>query len=161
MGVNRSMGECESIPPFLFMKGDKSMAEEQEREVELTPRERTIKMLESVRKYGTGTLKLQKPLRSHSQDVPELTYDMTKITGMELAGCLDGDSSAQGIDKLTAKQSMNIFALSVEKCMRGEVDARDVKEQMGLQDAITAIRVATVFFNASSRLGDMGITVAQ
>lgn len=136
------------------------MAEEARKPETLTPRERTIQMLNNTRKYGTGTLKLQKPLRSHSQDVEELQYDMTKITGMELATCLDSDPTAVAVDKLTAKQSVNIFALAVEKCMRGTVDARDVKEQLGIQDAVIAIQVATVFFNASSRLGGMGITVA-
>lgn len=136
------------------------MAEGEKKLEELTPREATLRTLDKIRKYGTGTLKLQKPLRSHSQDVEELTYDLTKINGMELANCLDSDPGAMRVDKLTARQAMNLFALGVEKCMRGTVDARDIKEQLGIQDAILAVQVATVFFNACSRTGSMGITVA-
>lgn len=138
--------------------------ERAEQEPQRTPqevaREQEDRLVQHALRMASGTLRLQQPIRARSTDIEELQYDMGRITGLEFVGAMDCDPGAYSSGRISAKQSLYLFALGVSKCMAGTLDARDVRERMGVQDAIKATQIASIFFNASNRAGDQRITTA-
>ncbi len=97
-----------------------------------------------------GTLKLSAPIRAKSQDVTELQYDFSKLTGWEYVEAMDADASARNIFKISQKQALCLFAAAAGK-VTPDVDATDIRERIGAVDALRAVQLATVFLITSTR----------
>ena len=116
---------------------------------------------EQLREITRGTLKLLKPFRAHSQDVTELRFDFCALTTDEEFDALDS-VSVYNFSSITNKQALALFAATAAKCAP-EVDddgttiklydARDIKKRLGPSDAVKAIQLAKLFYNASSQAG--------
>lgn len=106
---------------------------------------------------GKGRLKLEKPIRGGGEEITELVYDFTELTGLDYIDAMDGDPAAQQIFKITYRQALNLFARAAQKQTDG-VDARDITEQIGMTDAVEAVQLATLFFSASARAGRLRIS---
>lgn len=97
-----------------------------------------------------GTLELATPIRARSKDVTALHYDFTKLTGWEYAEAMDSDPAARNVFVVTKKQAICLFAAAAAK-VTPDVDAKDIKERIGLADAQRAVQVATLFLTTSAR----------
>ena len=101
-------------------------------------------------KMTRGTLTLVSPIRAGGKDVTELNYDFSRLTGWEFADAMDMDTRSVNILKITRKQALSLFAATAVKTPPG-VDAIDIRERMGLEDAMQAVEIATFFLNTSTR----------
>lgn len=114
-----------------------------------------VKATENVQKVlageiTKGTLKLSTPIRAKSQDVTELQYDFSKLTGWEYVEAMDADATARNVFKISNKQALCLFAAAAGKATP-DVDATDIKERIGAVDALRAVQLATVFLITSTR----------
>lgn len=114
-----------------------------------------VKATENVQKVlageiTKGTLKLSTPIRAKSQDVTELQYDFSKLTGWEYVEAMDADVTARNVFKISNKQALCLFAAAAGKATL-DVDATDIKERIGAVDALRAVQLATVFLITSTR----------
>jgi hypothetical protein len=139
------------------MKEDTQKEIREEKETETVNEQLIIDPQEQIKKLGKGTLKLEIPIRAGGEDVTELRFDFTSLTGWEYADAMDRDASAVNIFMITSKQAMMLFAATAAKETPG-IDATDIRERMGIADAIKAVQLATIFFRASARAGDRRIT---
>ena len=105
---------------------------------------------ELAAKLEKGEMKLLAPIRGGGKDIDALKYDFTKLTAWEYAEALDSDAAAKDAFKMTKKQGIALFAAAVAKEMP-ELDARDVKERLGIKDGVQAVSLATVFFVSAQR----------
>lgn len=105
---------------------------------------------ELAAKLEKGEMKLLAPIRGGGKDIEVLKYDFTKLTAWEYAEALDSDAAAKDAFKMTKKQGIALFAAAVAKEMP-ELDARDVKERLGIKDGVQAVNLATVFFVSAQR----------
>ena len=112
---------------------------------------------EQIRQMGRGKMELETPILVADKPVNELHYDFTKLTGWEYADAMDSDPSGSNIFRISSKQGLLLFAAAAAKETEG-VDATDIRERMGVADAIKAVQVATVFFVASTREGNKRIS---
>lgn len=112
---------------------------------------------EQIRKMGRGKMVLETPILVADKPVNELHYDFTKLTGWEYADAMDSDLSSSNIFRISSKQGLLLFAAAAAKETEG-VDATDIRERIGVSDAIKAVQVATVFFVASTREGNKRIS---
>lgn len=127
------------------------MSEENKKQNEQTnekPQEQPAPITLSM--ISKGTLELAMPIRARSRDVTELHYDFTKLTGWEYAEAMDADPTARNVFVVTKKQAICLFAAAAAK-VTPDVDARDIKERIGLADAQRAVQVATLFLTTSAR----------
>lgn len=97
-----------------------------------------------------GTLELAIPIRSRSEDVKVLHYDFTKLTGWEYVEAMDSDPNNRNVFNISKKQAICLFAAAAAKVTEG-LDATDIKERIGLADAMRAVQVATVFLVRSAQ----------
>ena len=111
----------------------------------------------NLQKLGKGKLKLEVPIRAGGQNVEELNYDFTQLTGVEYADALDKYPEGSNGFQITQKQALSLFAVAAGKAT-DKVDAVDVMRGITCKDAVTATRVTRLFFEYSSRMGDMRIT---
>ena len=159
------------------MEKKEEQAKAEERKEELTPEERKKQaeelkeqLLETIKERkrkkqeaseamseGKGVLALETPIHAGDKDVTELAYDFTEMTGMEYIDAMDSDPNAQQIFKITYRQALALFAKAAAKQTDG-VDMRDILERIGMTDAATAVQLATLFFSASTRAGQMRIS---
>lgn len=104
---------------------------------------------EAADAVSRGVLRLKTPIQDGDKTYTELAYDFTKLNGWEMARALDSgaESKRRGSDVITDTEAICLFAAAAAKC--NGLDARDVKERMGIQDAIIAINAASVFFRGS------------
>jgi len=118
-------------------------------------------------KISKGTMKLEKPIMAADRELTELHWDFRTLTGWEYANALDCDDAGLNVFKITNKQAFSLFAAAAAKMttMKNEsgieihpLDARDIKERMGIDDTIKAIQLATVFFATSARVGNKRIS---
>ena len=114
-----------------------------------------VKATENVQKVlageiTKGTLKLSTPIRAKSQDITELQYDFSKLTGWEYVEAMDADVTARNVFKISNKQALCLFAAAAGKATL-DVDATDIKERIGAVDALRAVQLATVFLITSTR----------
>lgn len=108
-----------------------------------TPRQQTHE------NTSKGVLALQRPLRAGGRDVTELAFDFTRLTGWEYADAMDMDTHAGGNPyKITRKQALCLFAMAAGKVNEG-VDAADVRERLGVEDAQAAVQCTVLFLNTS------------
>ena len=117
----------------------------------LTPEEIQQKMKETRDRMARGTLVLDKPIRAGGEDVTELDYDFTRLTGLEYARAMS-DAGNTDIYKINAVQAFNLFCISAEKQnLSKKVAAIDIMRDMGAADAVKAVQVASLFFVLASR----------
>lgn len=98
----------------------------------------------------SGTLELTAPIRAGGQDVTELQYDFSKLTGWEYVEAMDADADARNVFKISQKQALCLFAAAAGKATPG-IDATDIKQRIGAIDAVKAVQLATVFLVTSTR----------
>ena len=106
---------------------------------------------------GKGVLKLEKPIRAGGEDVNELPYDFTALTGMEYADAMDADPNSANLFRITSRQALNLFAMAAAKETR-KADKRDILERIGTSDALKGIQLASLFFNISTKAGNLRIS---
>lgn len=106
---------------------------------------------------GKGRLRLEKPFEYMEQEIEELVYDFTELTGMEYADAMDIDASASNAFRSTYKQNLALFAQAAAKQTPG-LDMQDILERIGITDAVEGAQLAALFFNASTRAGQMRIS---
>ena len=122
---------------------------------------------EQLRELCRGTMKLMSPFRAHSQDITEIKFDFCGLTGMEMMDALDSTPVVNNMFGITNRQALALFAATAEKCAPmakdGGVktrlyDAKDVKSRLGAADAVKAMQLAKLFYNASSQAGNNNIS---
>lgn len=106
---------------------------------------------------GKGIFKLEKPIKSGEEEVTELAYDFTEMTGLEYTDAMDSDPNASQIFKITNRQALSLFAAAAAK-QTPLLDRRDIEERIGMTDAVEVIQLATLFFSASTRAGRLRIS---
>lgn len=106
---------------------------------------------------GKGRLSLETSILAGDEEITELAYDFTEITGTEYVDAMDSDINAQQIYKITYRQALALFAKAAAKQTDG-VDARDIIERIGITDAVEGVQLATLFFSASTRAGRLRIS---
>lgn len=106
---------------------------------------------------GKGRLQLETPIPYNDEEITELPYDFTTLTGMEYADAMDKDPGAQQIYRITYRQGLALFATAAAKQI-SELDVRDIMERLGITDAVEGVQLATSFFAASTRAGRLRIT---
>lgn len=147
------------------IKTEKTKEElQQEREnnlnqIRMTLEETRAKLKESdeARAKGKGRLRLETPITSGDEEITELAYDFTELTGMEYADAMDSDQNAGQIYRITYRQGLSLFAQAAAKQTDG-VDMRDIVERIGITDAVEGVQLATLFFSASTRAGRLRIS---
>ena len=108
----------------------------------------------------TGVFKLCRPILDGDKTYEELKYDFTALTASELCRAIDGASERNdSAYKLSDRQALALFAAAAAKETKG-LDATDIRERMSAMDGVAAIRVATIFFDASFRAGSLRLSKA-
>ena len=105
---------------------------------------------ELAKKLEKGEMKLLEPIKGGGKVLDALQYDFTALTAWEYADAMDADTAQVNSFRISKRQAISLFAAAVAKVMP-ELDARDVKERMGVKDGVQAVNLATVFFVAASR----------
>ena len=164
------MEEIKSIQPE---QAEKPAAEEdaaktqEEQQEEL--KEAWKKKVEEIRKRaqeaqeamgeGKGCLTLETPITSGDKEIKELVYDFTAITGLEYTEAMDSDLNANSTAyrRITYRQALSLFAMAAAKQTEG-VDMTDIVGRIGGTDAVEGVQLATVFFTASTRAGQLRIS---
>lgn len=108
-------------------------------------------------KEGKGRLRLETPIMANDEEVSELVYDFTDLTGMEYVSAMDSDPNAMQIFKITYRQGLALFATAAAKHTES-VDSRDIMERIGMTDAVEGVQLATLFFSSSTRAGRLRIS---
>lgn len=106
---------------------------------------------------GKGRLKLEKPILAMDEEVCELKYDFTEITGLEYANAMDSETAAMQPYRITYRQALALFAQAAAKQTEG-MDMRDIIERIGITDAVEGVQLAMLFFSASTRAGHLRIS---
>ena len=106
---------------------------------------------------GKGRLTLETPILAGGEEIKELAYDFTVLTGTEYTDAMDSDINAQQIYRITYRQALALFAKAAAK-QTDKVDMRDILERIGMTDAVEAVQLATLFFSASTRAGRLRIS---
>lgn len=104
----------------------------------------------TLKDISKGKLELATPIRIRDNDVTELHYDFSKLTGWEYAEAMDTDSAARNIFVTTRKQAISLFAAAAAKVTE-DADAYDIKQQLGIVDAQRASVLATLFLNKAAQ----------
>lgn len=106
---------------------------------------------------GKGRLRLEKPIQSGDEEITELIYDFTEMTGVEYTDAMDSDQNAVGNYRITYRQALALFAKAAAK-QTERLDMQDILAKIGVTDAVEAVQLATLFFNASTRAGRLRIS---
>lgn len=106
---------------------------------------------------GKGILKLETPIKSGDQDITELAYDFNGITGLEYTEAMDTDAGASQIYRITYRQALALFAKAASK-QAERLDMKDIVSRIGATDAVEAVQLATLFFTAATRAGQLRIS---
>lgn len=130
---------------------------QQQLKQQIEERKAKSKIANEAMAEGKGRLALETPILSGDEEITELIYDFTELTGMEYADAMDSDPNAQQIYKITYRQGLALFARAAAK-QTDRVDARDIVERIGMTDAVEAVQLATLFFSASTRAGRLRIS---
>jgi len=133
---------------------EEAKEEMQKRLVEL--REKRKEAREAMAQ-GKGRLTLETPIRGRDVDITELSYDFTAISGLEYISSMDMDLMNTQNYRITHRQALALFATAAAKETEN-LDVQDIMERIGGSDALTAIQLATDFFVASTRAGQLRIS---
>ena len=139
------------------MENKKEMTAEEKAKEELERLKKEMDPDEQIRKYSRGTLLLQEPIQSGELTVSELKWDFLALTGAEYADALDMDARSRDAFRISSTQGLCLFAAAAAKVTAG-VDAEDIRRRLSAQDTTIAVRLSTVFFNASFRAGNKRIS---
>lgn len=101
-----------------------------------------------MRKLSRGRLVLSAPINTNGHKVDALDYDFMALTGWEVADALDVGQRSNAF-RISNMQALSLFAAAAEKA-GDDVDAKDVKDQLGAADAAWAIQQAAAFFLSST-----------
>ena len=127
--------------------------------------EKNVKQVEEVKeidwnkqmeKFATGTLKLTKPIQDGENVFKELKWDFFELTGAEYVAAMDRGEKTDAF-RVSATQALSLFATAAAKAT-GTLDATDIRTRICGRDAQKATQIASIFFIASSRAGDMNIS---
>ena len=138
------------------LKQERTDKQEQLRKTLQETREK-LKESDEARASGKGKLTLETPIMSSDNEITELAYDFTALTGMEYADAMDLDQTAGQIYRITYRQGLALFAQAAAKQTDG-LDMRDIMERIGVTDAVEGVQLATLFFSASTRAGRLRIS---
>jgi hypothetical protein len=138
------------------LKQERTDKQEQLRKTLQETREK-LKESDEARASGKGKLTLETPIMSSDNEITELAYDFTALTGMEYADAMDLDQTAGQIYRITYRQGIALFAQAAAKQTDG-LDMRDIMERIGVTDAVEGVQLATLFFSASTRAGRLRIS---
>ncbi len=106
---------------------------------------------------GKGRLRLETPILAGDENITELSYDFTSLTGMEYIDAMDTDQNATQIYRITYRQALALFATAAAK-ENDLLDMKDITSRIGATDAVEAVQLATLFFTASTRAGRLRIS---
>lgn len=115
------------------------------------------KEINEVISEGKGVLALETPIMAGEEEVTELEYDFTRLTGLDYTDAMDSDLNAQQIYRITYRQALALFAKAAAK-ETSALDMRDILERIGATDALEGVQLATLFFTATTRAGRMRIS---
>ena len=99
---------------------------------------------------GKGRLRLETPIQSGDEEITELVYDFTALTGLEYADAMDSDANATQVFRITYRQGLALFAKAAAK-QTNRLDMQDIISKIGMTDAQEGVQLAALFFNASAR----------
>ena len=102
-------------------------------------------------------MKLETPIKSGDQEITELAYDFNGITGLEYTEAMDTDAGASQIYRITYRQALALFAKAASK-QAERLDMKDIVSRIGATDAVEAVQLATLFFTAATRAGQLRIS---
>lgn len=119
-------------------------------------RERGKEADEAIRQ-GRGRMQLEKPIKAGGEELTELVYDFTELTGLDYTTAMDSDVNAQQLYRMSYRQGLALFAAAAAKQTK-LADARDIVERIGVTDAVEGVYLATLFFTASARAGRLRIS---
>jgi hypothetical protein len=114
------------------------------------------RMREAILKAGTiecGILELSVPITARGEDVTELRYDFRKITGRQYIQALDVAAPSRAMNAITNEQALELF-IAATKNQNDGIDDVDIRERMGIDDVIQAVRIGKVFFGWKALVGD-------
>ena len=114
------------------------------------------RMREAILKAGTiecGILELSMPIMARGEEVKELRYDFRKITGRQYIQALDVVAPSREINAITNQQALELFIAATKNQNEG-VDDVDIRQRMGVDDVIQAVRIGKVFFGWKALAGD-------
>lgn len=134
------------------------MAEEEKKtqeEEKLTPAEREKKLAMTAAEVSSrGAIELYEPIKDGDREYTRLEYDFKALRGTEMADALDSDDGGRGdVFRLSRRQAIALFAAAAEKKTDG-LFAKEIKERLGVVDALNAVRIASLFFLSTSRAGN-------
>ena len=124
---------------------------------ELAETRKRIEEAQEVMKSGKGRLKLETPINAGGEEITELVYDFTELTGLEYTDAMDSDMNAENPFRVTRRQALALFAKAAAKQMQ-RIDMQDILAGLGMTDAVEAVELASLFFSASTRAGRMRIS---
>lgn len=133
--------------------------EKQEAKKTETPAEREKRIAMTAAEVSSkGCIELFDPIIDGEREYKKLEYDFKALRGTELADALDADDGNRTDPfRLTRRQAISLFAVAAEKKTDG-LFAKEIKERLGVVDALNAVRIATLFFISTSRVGNFLIT---
>lgn len=133
--------------------------EKQEAKKNETPAEREKRIAMTAAEVSSkGCIELFDPIIDGEREYKKLEYDFKALRGTELADALDADDGNRTDPfRLTRRQAISLFAAAAEKKTDG-LFAKEIKERLGVVDALNAVRIATLFFISTSRVGNFLIT---
>lgn len=131
----------------------------EETQQEAAEKQKKIDPMEMIRKWGSGTMQLYTPIQDGQRRFTELKWDFLAMTGREYAEAMDTGPNAVAAFSLTSTQALCLFAEAAAKATGG-LDARDIRDRMGIMDSTKAIQLATLFFRFSSLAGDRRISAS-
>ena len=112
---------------------------------------------EQLRQFSAGKMTLSEPIRDGENTVTEIQWDFMRITGSEYCDAMDRDVKAVNTFRITNTQALNLFAVAAAKATGG-IDAEDVRRGLSIGDTMKATQLATIFFSAQNRLGNLRIS---
>jgi len=124
----------------------------QERERLEKAKAEAIRKIQSI---GSGSIKLSSPIMVQDEPIYTLNFDFNKITGLEYVSIMRRTRTEQS--GISDDQAFELFALAVRKKMQ-QIDMEDIREQLGLQEVVTVIDLAKVFFRGLRTAGTWNIS---
>lgn len=112
---------------------------------------------ENVEKWARGTMILKSPIKEGKDTVTEVHWDFLALTGTEYVNALDGAGNTANTFLISNTQALHLFAAAAGKAT-DRIDATDILQRMGAQDAQMGTQVAMLFSKASFLAGSKRIS---
>ena len=160
MPVQAEAGKAENAAAENPVREDlKKKREEMQKQLQAQMEEVRAKSREANEALGEGKgrLRLETLILAGDEEVKELAYDFTVLTGMEYIDAMDTDPNAMQIYRITYRQALALFATAAAK-QTDRLDMKDITSRIGATDAVEAVQLATLFFTASTRAGRLRIS---